>query len=98
MRSKIILFQIKSKESHPISFGFTYRENIVSKELTKLGVESDLIENISKAYELRNQNPVSHASAEVFLDSDLKTTDLVECLDAMNKVIELLYEKLNDAT
>lgn len=88
----------KSKESHPISFGFTYRENIVSKELTKLGVESDLIENISKAYELRNQNPVSHASAEVFLDSDLKTTDLVECLGAMNKVIELLYEKLNDAT
>jgi len=86
----------RNKNGHPISWGFTYRKDNETKELRKLDIDPDLVDGVERAYQLRNQNPVSHASAEALLREDLKTTDLKECIVAMDNVIGLLSEKVTD--
>lgn len=84
----------KSKKNHPISWQFTYNERNVIKSLEKFKINEELREEIRKAYDLRNKNPISHASSEVLLDDSLRADDFNECITAMKNVIEILSTKI----
>ena len=86
----------KSKKNHPISWQFTYNEGNVIKSLEKFEVSKELMERIRNAYDLRNKNPISHASSEVLLDDSLRADDFNECITAMKNVMEILSTSIKN--
>lgn len=75
-----------------VSFKYTYNVGNVKTGLKELGIE-DLDDLIKKAYKFRNENPVSHASSEIFEEQNLKTKDLKLCIEQLSGALTKL-EKL----
>lgn len=76
-----------------ISWQYTYSVGNVVKQLRNYKVDQDLIEKVKRAYKLRNENPVNHASSELLNDKKLDSSELKSLINALDNVISLLEKK-----
>lgn len=81
-----------TKKNKKISWQYTYDSKRVVKTLKKLEFEEDICKMVSDSYQLRNHNPVSHASSELLEQGSLKTSELIKSMKTLEKVINMLND------
>lgn len=81
-----------AKKSGKISWNYTYNSGSVVKALEKLGIEENIRKIVGNSYQLRNHNPVSHASSELLEQDSLKTSELIKSMKTLEEVINILND------
>lgn len=74
-----------TKKSKP-NFKMFYKEQTILQYLNKIGIE-EFDSDVSKAFELRNKNPVSHGSAEILEDIGIRTSDYEDVNFKLREII-----------
>lgn len=81
--------------SNRLSFQYTFNCQRVVKELGILFDETDFKKDqIIDAYKLRNQNPISHASAEMLDDRQIYQSRIDQDMSALKNVLKELEERI----
>lgn len=69
----------------------------VKKELRKIGISDDVIGKIENAYNIRNENPISHGSAGILKSSNLQTDKLTDYMHTLDDVLKTVSEKTKES-
>lgn len=73
-----------------------YSQNNISKGLESIGIVSidgkSIIDVITKAHELRNRNPLNHASSEILEFEDMRFSELSESKKDLLKIVEICLD------
>lgn len=88
----LALLNGQKSKNDKVSFKSTYKKNCIDNIVKKTGFDFDdkMIEDVKKAYDLRNKNPVSHASAELLDRNDLESETLKKYISSMNKFLDIV--------
>lgn len=79
--------------------GLSGKKNVkeVDKNLTgKVSIADDLIKKVAEAFELRNENPLAHASSGLLDDEDLSEKKIRSIIGALKEVISILSNYTNN--
>ena len=82
-----------TKKGKP-TFNFTYNKGCIEKIKVEADCKFDdlLIKNVKKSYELRNSNPIVHASAEIITKN--KKSDVLQKMKSLDEFLKMLSEKI----
>lgn len=67
-----------------------YKEKDLKQTIKLLQIETsdnDIDNILNEAHKMRNNNPVSHASANILKNSDFKKTDILNSIDNLNEIL-----------
>lgn len=79
--------------------GLSGKKNVkeVDKNLIgKVSIDDDLINKVTEAFDLRNENPLAHASSGLLDDENLSKKKIRSIIDALKEVISILSDYTNN--
>lgn len=85
----------ESTKKRKPNFKMFYKEQTILLYLNKVGIEK-FDKEVSKAFELRNKNPVSHGSAEILEDIGIRTSDYENVTDKLREVISTCRKMMSE--